>query len=41
MKDYHDFLAEELIPKDKLQERIAELGKEISRDYAGKEILPI
>jgi hypoxanthine phosphoribosyltransferase len=41
MKDYHDFLAEELIPSDKLQARIKELGKEISRDYAGKEILLI
>ena len=41
MKDYHDFLAEELVTAEKLQARIAELGKEISRDYAGKEILLI
>jgi hypoxanthine phosphoribosyltransferase len=41
MKDYHDFLAEELITEAKLQARIAEVGKEISRDYAGKEILLI
>ncbi len=41
MKDYHDFLAEILIPEDKLQARIAELGKKISRDYDGKEILLI
>jgi hypoxanthine phosphoribosyltransferase len=39
MKDYHEFLAEVLIPEDKLQTRIAEIGAEISRDYAGKEIL--
>jgi hypoxanthine phosphoribosyltransferase len=41
MKDYHDFLAEELIPEKQLQARIVEIGKEISRDYAGKEILLI
>ncbi len=41
MKDYHDFLAEILIPEDELQTRIAALGAEISRDYAGKEILLI
>ena len=36
MQDYHDFLEEILIPTDVLQKRIAELGAEISRDYAGK-----
>lgn len=36
MQDYHEFLDEILIPTDALQERIAELGAEISRDYAGK-----
>lgn len=36
MQDYHEFLDEILIPTDALQERIAELGVEISRDYAGK-----
>jgi hypoxanthine phosphoribosyltransferase len=41
MKDYHDFLAEVLIPEDKLHVRIVELGKTISQDYAGKEILMI
>jgi hypoxanthine phosphoribosyltransferase len=34
MQDYHEFLAEILIPEDKLQSRIAELGKQISIDYA-------
>jgi hypoxanthine phosphoribosyltransferase len=36
MQDYHEFLEEILIPEDKLQKRIAELGMEISRDYQGK-----
>ncbi len=38
---YHDLLAEILIPEDALQKRIAELGAEISQDYAGEEILLI
>ncbi len=41
MRDYHDFLAEVLIPENVLQSRITELGKQISRDYEGKEILLI
>ena len=41
MPDYKDLLAEILIPEDTLQKRIAELGAEISRDYAGEEILLI
>lgn len=41
MQDYHDILAEILIPEDALQKRVAELGAEISRDYAGEEILLI
>lgn len=39
MQDYHEFLAEVLIPEDALQKRIAEMGAEISRDYVGKELL--
>ena len=39
MWDYRDFLLEVLIPEDTLQARIAELGAEISRDYAGKNLL--
>ena len=35
MQSYHDFLSEVLIPKQELQEKIQELGEEISRDYAG------
>ncbi|MDK2981693.1 MAG: hypoxanthine phosphoribosyltransferase [Chloroflexota bacterium] len=33
MEDYHNFLKEILVPEDKLQARIAELGQEITRDY--------
>jgi len=39
MEDYKNFLDEILISKEKLQERIAELGEEISEEYAGKELL--
>lgn len=38
MQDYKEFLEEILINEDQLQHRIAELGAEISRDYAGKEL---
>ena len=41
MQDYHEFLAEILIPESKLQARIEELGKEISQDYQGKDLLLI
>jgi len=41
MPEYKDLLAEILIPEDALQKRIAELGVEISQDYAGQEILLI
>ena len=37
MQDYHEFLDEILIDADTLQNRIAELGAEISRDYQGKD----
>ncbi len=35
MQDYHDFLADILIPEDLLQKRVSELGEQISRDYQG------
>ncbi|NMB87710.1 MAG: hypoxanthine phosphoribosyltransferase [Chloroflexi bacterium] len=41
IQDYHDFLAEVLIPEDTLQKRIAELGEQISHDYQGKNLLLI
>lgn len=37
--NYQDFLAEELIPADVLQARIAALGAQISLDYAGEQLL--
>lgn len=41
MQDYREFLAEILIPEDRLQARIRELGAEISRDYADQDLLLI
>ncbi len=35
MQDYHEFLDEIIIPTELLQQRISELGSEISRDYRG------
>ncbi len=39
MQDYREFLAETLIDEHTLQRRIAEIGEEISRDYAGTDNL--
>jgi hypoxanthine phosphoribosyltransferase len=41
MQDYREFLAEILIDEKSLQNRVAELGAEISRDYAGEDLLLI
>jgi hypoxanthine phosphoribosyltransferase len=41
VKDYREFLEEELISEEDLQSRILELGEEISRDYQGKDLLLI
>jgi hypoxanthine phosphoribosyltransferase len=41
VKDYRQFLAEVLIDEDSLQQRVLELGQEISDDYAGREPLLI
>ncbi len=41
MQDYREFLAEVLIPADRLQQRIQELGAELSRDYAGQDLMLI
>lgn len=38
MQDYHEFVDEILIEEETLQKRIAELGAEISHDYAGGDI---
>lgn len=39
MRDYREFLAEILIPEDTLQARVQELGAEISRDFAGRDLM--
>ncbi len=39
MFSYEDVLAEVLIDENTIQKRIEELGKEISRDYADKELV--
>lgn len=36
MQDYREYLDEILVTEEQLQRRIAELGEEISRDYAGQ-----
>jgi hypoxanthine phosphoribosyltransferase len=41
MIDYRDILLEVLVPEDRLQARIHELGARISQDYAGKDLLLI
>jgi hypoxanthine phosphoribosyltransferase len=38
MQDYHELIQEILVSEEALQERIVELGKEISRDYMGKDL---
>ncbi len=39
MQDYREFLSEILISEEQLQARIAELGEQISRDYANQDLL--
>ena len=39
MKTFKDYLGEILISSEQLQARVAELGKQISADYAGKDLL--
>lgn len=41
MQDYRTFLAEVLVDEATLKSRIAEIGKEITRDYQGEEVLLI
>jgi hypoxanthine phosphoribosyltransferase len=38
MQSYHEFLSEVLIPAQELQDRIKDLGAQISQDYAGKDL---
>ncbi len=39
MVDYRDILLEVLVSEEQLQARIRELGQQITRDYAGKDLL--
>jgi hypoxanthine phosphoribosyltransferase len=39
MRDYHEYLGEVLISEEKLQARIAEMGSEISKDFASQDNL--
>lgn len=41
MQDYSEFLEEVLISTQDLKDRVAKLGAEISRDYAGDELVVI
>lgn len=41
MQDYKEFLSEILVTKEQLHSRIGELGREITRDYQGEEVLLI
>ncbi len=41
MQPYEEFLKEVLITPEALQQRVAELGAQISRDYAGQQLLLI
>jgi hypoxanthine phosphoribosyltransferase len=39
MQDYREFLSEIIVSEDALQQRISELGVEISRDFQGQDLL--
>jgi hypoxanthine phosphoribosyltransferase len=39
MQDYHEFIEQVLVDENTIEERVAELGAQISRDYAGQELL--
>ena len=41
MQNYKDILSEILIDEESLQQRVRELGEQISRDYAGQDLLLI
>jgi hypoxanthine phosphoribosyltransferase len=41
MQDYHDIIEEILIDEETLQKRVREIGEQISRDYAGEDLLLI
>jgi hypoxanthine phosphoribosyltransferase len=39
MQDYHEFIEQVLVDEKTIEKRVAELGAQISRDYAGQELL--
>jgi hypoxanthine phosphoribosyltransferase len=39
MQDYHEFIDEILVDEKVIEKRVAELGAQISQDYAGQELL--
>lgn len=41
MQDYNEFIDEILVSETAIQQRVAELGEQISRDYAGEELLVV
>jgi hypoxanthine phosphoribosyltransferase len=41
MQDYRDFIDEVLVDAETIEKRVAELGAQISRDYAGEELLVV
>lgn len=41
MQDYRDFIDEVLVDEQTIERRVAELGAEISRDYAGEDLLVV
>jgi len=41
MQDYHEFIDQIIVDEAGLRERVVELGEQISRDYAGEELLVV
>jgi hypoxanthine phosphoribosyltransferase len=41
MQDYRDFIDEVFVDETSIQKRVAELGAQISRDFAGEELLVV
>jgi hypoxanthine phosphoribosyltransferase len=41
MQDYHEFIDEVIVDEAGLRRRVAELGAQIGRDYAGEELLVV
>ncbi|MDD2522541.1 MAG: hypoxanthine phosphoribosyltransferase [Anaerolineaceae bacterium] len=41
VQDYREYLAKILVSEEQIQQRVKELGQQISRDYAGKNLLVV